>query len=91
MAQPARQYDAAPQQAASQSTPSATVAIDAQAAPPMAGIMSPARAMQETLGREFAGVEQAEVWPLRRTVATVILTCGLFWTAVYFAVAAIVG
>ncbi|MEM6650924.1 MAG: hypothetical protein AAF603_11810 [Pseudomonadota bacterium] len=60
---------------------------------PSAASKSPARAMQETLGREFAMVEATEenVWPLRQTVALVMLGCGAFWTAVYFAVAAFVG
>jgi hypothetical protein len=54
--------------------------------------VSPARRMQAALGREF-GVVAAEApqWPLRRTVAFVMFTCGAFWTAVYFAIAALVG
>ena len=48
---------------------------------------SPARRMQETLGREFAAVED-QPWSARRTVAFVALTCGAFWTCVYFVVAA---
>lgn len=51
---------------------------------------SPARAMQEVLGREFAQYEEGEApWSLRRTVAFIVLTCGAFWTAVYFAIAAL--
>lgn len=51
---------------------------------------SPARRMQETLGREFAAVED-EPWSPRRTVAFVTLTCGAFWTCVYFVVRAALG
>lgn len=52
--------------------------------------MSPARRMQQTLGREFAEVED-QPWSQRRTIAFVALTCGAFWTCVYFVVAALVG
>lgn len=51
---------------------------------------SPARRMQETLGREFAAAED-QPWSPRRTVAFVALTCGAFWTCVYFVVAAAIG
>ncbi|WOI53833.1 hypothetical protein [Parvularcula sp. LCG005] len=67
--------------------PQETLNIDAQSA-----ALSPARRMQETLGREFGDAAEAiEPWPIRRTVAFVIFACGAFWTAVYFAVAAIAG
>lgn len=53
---------------------------------------SPARRLQATLGREFGAVAaDAPTWPVRRTVAFVMFTCGAFWTAVYFAIAAMVG
>ncbi|MEM9422120.1 MAG: hypothetical protein AAF986_06415 [Pseudomonadota bacterium] len=58
---------------------------------PASAIFSPARQLQQTLGREFAGVEQIEPWPVRRTIALVTCTCGAFWTAVYFAIAALTG
>lgn len=58
---------------------------------PATGLMSPARQMQATLGREFAAVDGIEPWPLRRTVALVMLTCGGFWTAVYMTIAALTG
>ena len=60
---------------------------------PVKASPSPARRMQETLGREFAALEVDNVpaWPLRRTVALVMMSCGAFWTAVYFVVAALVG
>lgn len=48
--------------------------------------LSPARILQESLGREFARTEE-QVWSTRRTVAFVGLTCGAFWTGVYFLIA----
>ena len=57
-----------------------------------AGAMaSPAARLQATLDAEFAIADEAERWPLRWTVAMVFLTCGAFWTAVYFVVAALIG
>lgn len=55
-----------------------------------AAILSPARRMQETLGREFAEIED-EKWSTRRTIAFIALSCGAFWTFVYFMVAAAIG
>lgn len=54
-------------------------------------LVSPARRMQQTLGREFADVElDGKPWSQRRTIAFIALTCGAFWTLVYFFVAALV-
>lgn len=53
---------------------------------------SPARHLQNTLGREFGAVEtEADQWSARRTMAFVVCTCGAFWMALYFVIAAIVG
>ena len=56
-----------------------------------AAAASPARQMQNTLGREFSAVDQVERWSARQTVGFVICTCGAFWTAVYFGIAALIG
>ena len=70
------------------------LSIDDRAAfvSPASSIISPARRMQETLGREFAEVElDGKPWSQRRTIAFVALTCGAFWTCVYFLIAALMG
>ncbi|RFB04786.1 hypothetical protein [Parvularcula marina] len=55
-------------------------------------LVSPARRMQQTLGREFAQAElDGEPWSKRRMIAFVAMTCGAFWLCVYFAVAALIG
>ena len=54
-------------------------------------LSSPAARLQATLGAEFADIPGEERWPLRLTVAAVFTTCGAFWTAVYFVVAALIG
>ncbi len=89
MAQPAPAYGPETVQQPSEPRERETISLSVDAS---AGAYSPARHMQETLGREFAAhYATEEAWPLRRTVAFVMLTCGAFWTAVYFLIAAFVG
>lgn len=92
---------AAPLPRETESTAEIRKSIDAVAdrysAPPLTidasadAMRSPARQMQNTLGREFAALDDVEPWPMRRTVALVTITCGAFWTGVYFLIAALVG
>lgn len=57
-----------------------------------AGAASPARQMQNTLGREFGmATDASSQWSARQTMAFVIFSCGAFWTGLYFLIAALVG
>lgn len=61
------------------------------ARPPADDLASPARRMQSALGAEFSAAEAEDRWPLRLTLGFVFASCGAFWVAVYFVVAALVG
>ena len=53
-------------------------------------IESPARRLQLELERTWAGAEATERWSARRSLAFIVLTNGLLWTALIWGVTRIV-
>jgi hypothetical protein len=50
---------------------------------------SPARLLQGQLSAELSDPPDEKKWPKSATVAFVVVTCGAFWGAVYWAVSAL--